>query len=139
MPFATPEQITTVISAILSAAVVVIPAVFYLGRRVGSWDDKITQMWDERGKARPFCAVQEAALMEKAKEVALVTVTSALKDLIITNNEKLADINTNLALLRQSNEQIKDDIGELFERFNRRHDEPQYTEQAYGRRKTDVL
>ena len=135
----TPDMITMVATSLVSSALVVVPAVFYLGKKVGSWEDKVGLMWEERGKARPFCASQEERLLKKAEEVALVTVTTALKDLIITNNKELAGINTNLALLKQSNDQIKDDINELFERLNRRHDEPQYTDPPYGRRKTGVL
>lgn len=137
-PDVEPSMWKDILYAAGSAAVVVIPALLYFMRRVGRWESNVILLMGERGQARPFCIVQENRLMEKSKEAARETVTAALKDLIIANNNQLASIKTSLALLEQSSGRIQEDITEIFERLNRRHDEPLYTESTYSRRKTDV-
>lgn len=110
---------------------------YIVARWLAHWQGRVVSLENERTQARPFCLIQQEVLIKKAEAVAESTVSSALKDLIIQNNQQLFAVSTNLALLNQSNETIREDIKEIFMRLNRRSDDPLYTEQYHGRRSTD--
>lgn len=108
------------IGAAGAAIVAIVSGAWFASAKAKEHEMRLQSLEDERRRMTAFCASQKAEIFAELRKELCGAFREMLKDTAAASNRDLYEIKINVAVLVESHKGLKEDVGEIFQRINRR-------------------